>query len=232
MNTFIKKLNTTNNKYYTWYSNICQRALLRNLPSNIYTEKHHILPKSLYPEYAKNKDNLVKLTAREHFICHWILTKLIKDPKIVYAFQMMIPNKTSKRYRPKSGIVYENLKKKFSKNNKGSAGNKWYTNGTSNKFTSTAPVGFIPGRTFSIDHKNKLKGIPKTQEHKQKQSASMKGKPGCSGDSNPAKRAEVREKISKSRTGTTASDETKIKMRDSKLGKKRGPYKVKSTTSF
>jgi hypothetical protein len=67
--------------------------------------------------------------------------------------------------------------------------------------TLTAPLGFIPGRTFSIDHKNKLKGIPKTQEQKQKQSVSMIGKPGLSGDSNPAKRFEVREKISKTLTG-------------------------------
>jgi hypothetical protein len=217
MNTFIKKLKTADNKYYTWYSNICQRALLRNLPSNIYTEKHHILPKSLYPEYSKNKENLVKLTAREHFICHWLLTKIINDPKTIYAFQMMIPNKTSNRYRPKSGIVYENLKKKFSKNNKGSSGNKWYTNGIDNMLTLTAPLGFIPGRTFSIDHKNKLKGIPKTQEQKQKQSVSMIGKPGLSGDSNPAKRFEVREKISKSRTGQKDSDETKLKKKMSRL---------------
>jgi hypothetical protein len=228
MNTFIEKLKTTNNKYYTWYSNICQRALLRNLPTSVYTEKHHILPKSLYPEYSKNKDNLVKLTAREHFICHWLLTKIINNPKTIYAFQMLIPNKTSNRYRPKSSIVYENLKKKFSKNNKGSVGKAWYTNGTDNKFTANAPLGFVPGRTFSVDHKNKLKGIPKTQEHKQRQSASMIGKPGLAGDANPAKRQEVREKIRKSRTGTTASDETKTKMRNSKLGKKRGPYKVKS----
>jgi hypothetical protein len=228
MNTFIEKLKIPNNKYYTWYSNICQRALLRNLPTSTYTEKHHILPKSLYPEYSKNKDNLVKLTAREHFLCHWLLTKIVNDPKTIYAFQMMIPNKTTNRYRPKSSTVYENLKKKFSKNNKGSTGKTWYTNGTDNKFTAIAPIGFTPGRTFSTYHKNKLKGIPKTQEQKQKQSRAISGKPGLTGDANPAKRQDVRDKISKSRTGTTASDETKTKMRNSKLGKKRGPYKIRS----
>jgi hypothetical protein len=146
-----------------------------------------------------------------------LLTKIINDPKTIYAFQMMIPNKTSKRYRPKSSTVYENLKKKFSKNNKGSTGKIWYTNGTDNKFTSTTPLGFVPGRTFSVDHKNKLKGIPKTQEQKQKQSISMTGKPGLTGDANPAKRQEVREKISKSRTGQKDSDETKLKKKMSRL---------------
>jgi hypothetical protein len=223
MNTFIEKLKIVNNKYYTWYSNICQRALSRTLPSDTYSERHHILPKSIFPEYSKNKDNLVILTAREHFICHWLLTKIIDDPKIIYALQMMIPNKTRNRYQITSSIIYENLKKKFSKNNKGSRGNTWYTDGINNAFTKSAPAGFIQGRTFSNEHKLKLKGIPKTLEQKQKQSASMQGKPGLTGDSNPAKRPEVREKISKSRLGTVITNKTKLKMRLSKLGKKRGP---------
>jgi len=39
-----------------------------------YFEKHHILPKSLGG--SNDKENLVKLTAREHFICHWLLVKM------------------------------------------------------------------------------------------------------------------------------------------------------------
>jgi hypothetical protein len=41
-----------------------------------YYEKHHILPKSLGG--SNNENNLVKLTAREHFICHWLLIKMYK----------------------------------------------------------------------------------------------------------------------------------------------------------
>lgn len=218
-------------KYYNWYVDICQHALLRVLPNDAYVEIHHILPKSIFPEYSKDPDNLVKLTAREHFICHWLLTKIISTPKSIFAFQMMIPNKTSCRYFPKSASVYSLLKEKFSKNNTGTTGKCWITNGVDNKFipnTLQLPTGYVKGRTFNEYHKSKLKGIPKTKEHKAKQSAAMTGKPGVAGELNPAKRAEVRAKISKSRTGTVASPETKLKMRLSKLGKPRGPYNKSS----
>ena len=39
-----------------------------------YYERHHIQPKSLGGN--NKKENLVKLTAREHFICHWLLVKM------------------------------------------------------------------------------------------------------------------------------------------------------------
>jgi hypothetical protein len=42
----------------------------------IYYELHHILPKSLFPLWNKRKSNLVLLTAREHFFCHQLLTKV------------------------------------------------------------------------------------------------------------------------------------------------------------
>lgn len=57
-----------------------------------YIEEHHILPRSLGG--GDSKDNLVKLTAREHFICHLLLTKLypkgtLEWYKVVRAFLMM-----------------------------------------------------------------------------------------------------------------------------------------------
>lgn len=62
------------NKYTRWYYNIITNAQLRILPVDIYIEKHHILPRSLGGTNIDN--NLVKLTAREHFICHLLLTKM------------------------------------------------------------------------------------------------------------------------------------------------------------
>lgn len=60
------------NKYSKWYSSIINNAKDRNLIG--YTEKHHIIPKSLG---GNNKQsNLVKLTAREHFLCHLLLVKM------------------------------------------------------------------------------------------------------------------------------------------------------------
>lgn len=61
-----------NNKYTTWYYSIINSAMGR---SNFgYTERHHIIPKSLGG--SNSKDNLVRLTAREHFICHRLLTRM------------------------------------------------------------------------------------------------------------------------------------------------------------
>ena len=39
-----------------------------------YTEKHHIMPRCLGG--TDDGDNIVVLTAREHFLCHWLLTKM------------------------------------------------------------------------------------------------------------------------------------------------------------
>jgi 5-methylcytosine-specific restriction endonuclease McrA len=55
------------NKYTRWYYNIIQRAQQRNISG--YTEKHHIIPRSFGG--SNQKENLVALTAREHFVCHF-----------------------------------------------------------------------------------------------------------------------------------------------------------------
>ncbi len=63
-------------KYTTIYYNIVNRAKSR--PINGYTEKHHIIPKSL--NGTNKKDNLVHLTAKEHRLCHLLLTKMVTEP--------------------------------------------------------------------------------------------------------------------------------------------------------
>ena len=103
------------NKYNQWYTNIVDRACTRH--TNGYTEKHHIVPQSLGG--SNDKNNLVNLTAREHFICHWLLTKIYAGEakaKMIYALNgMKRSNKFAQRYETKiTARVYENLKKEFS----------------------------------------------------------------------------------------------------------------------
>lgn len=50
-----------------------KRAQDREIPS-CYTEVHHVIPRSL--NGADTPNNLVRLTYREHFIAHWLLTKI------------------------------------------------------------------------------------------------------------------------------------------------------------
>ena len=104
------------NKYTQWYNAITERASNRILDG--YTEKHHVVPRSL----GGNNDltNLVNLTAREHFICHWLLTKMHTGEakaKMVYALNgMKRSNEFAQRYETAiTSRVYENLKKEFSK---------------------------------------------------------------------------------------------------------------------
>lgn len=60
-------------KYQRWYDQLMDRARGRKIPVN-YTEVHHIVPRSLGG--TDHEVNLVRLTYREHFIAHWLLTKL------------------------------------------------------------------------------------------------------------------------------------------------------------
>jgi len=61
-----------NNKYTTWYNSLISKAKDRTITG--YTEKHHIVPSSLGG--TNDNDNIVKLTAKEHFVCHLLLTKM------------------------------------------------------------------------------------------------------------------------------------------------------------
>lgn len=102
-----------NNKYTSWYNSLIQLAKTRTPVG--YTENHHIIPKSLGG--TNNKDNLVRLTAREHFVCHLLLTKMTTGNdryKMIYALHMLsnVKNIGSGRYTPTSRI-YEYTKKLF-----------------------------------------------------------------------------------------------------------------------
>jgi len=102
-------------KYTRWYNQITDRAQYRILDT--YTETHHIQPRSLGG--TDDTDNLVDLTAREHFICHWLLTKMTTGEdraKMIYALNgMKRSNKFAQRYETKiTARVYESLKKEFS----------------------------------------------------------------------------------------------------------------------
>ena len=106
------------NKYSIWYYNIINRAKSRI--SAEYTEKHHIIPKSLGG--SNDPSNLISLTAKEHFICHLLLTKMtvgLQKTKMVQAAWMMTMI-SSNQYRYKiNGKTYQILKEQMSLAKKG-----------------------------------------------------------------------------------------------------------------
>lgn len=99
------------NKYKKYYNAIVENARIQD--RTCYTEKHHIVPRSLGG--SDSADNIVKLTAREHFICHWLLTKFvtgINKGKMIKALSLMrSETRYQKRYATKiTARVYENIK--------------------------------------------------------------------------------------------------------------------------
>jgi len=87
------------NKYAIWYDKIISNAISRT--THGYTEKHHIIPKCLGG--TNDKSNIVRLTAREHYICHLLLTKmtegLIRRKMLFAHWRMVHGNNNQQRYQ-------------------------------------------------------------------------------------------------------------------------------------
>jgi hypothetical protein len=196
------------NKYKRWYNNIINSAKNRSI--NGYVENHHILPKSL--EGTDDTDNLVKLTAREHFICHLLLTKFTTgyDKKLMnFALGKFIQNSPLQQ-RTFNSWEYNKIRESISN---ARTGHK-HSEKTRKKMSEKAK-----GRTPW----NKGQSVgPCTEERKMALSNYWKGKP----------KSDIHSKnISKGKLGHTAgmtgkqhSGDTKKKMSESMKGV-RGPQK-------
>ena len=105
--------------YAKIYNQIIERAQNRNLDG--YVEKHHIVPKCIGG--LDVKENLVELTAREHFLCHRLLCEIYpKEPKLWYALWLMAIGKKRWIYLTPYNISsreYENIRIEFIKRVKG-----------------------------------------------------------------------------------------------------------------
>ncbi|CAB5215127.1 HNHc domain containing protein [uncultured Caudovirales phage] len=104
------------NKYSKCYYNIIANAQIRILPNETYKEKHHIIPKSLGG--SNKKENLVSLTAKEHFICHLLLPRFTTGNaknKMLYALMALsrLNNKNQVRHKINSN-TYNKIKEQFS----------------------------------------------------------------------------------------------------------------------
>jgi hypothetical protein len=90
-------MNFIDNKYKKiYFSLIEKRKQLLLKKSEVYCEEHHIIPKSLGGKDDKN--NLVNLTAREHYVAHKLLTKMTGGQdkiKMFWAFHRLLHSKNS-----------------------------------------------------------------------------------------------------------------------------------------
>ena len=96
-----------------------------------YSEQHHILPKSMYPEFEFITDNIISLTSKEHYIAHLLLYKTFpKSYSMIRAFWGMCngwycsgtqnrikPNTTSKIYSELRKAISIDMSRKMSETN-------------------------------------------------------------------------------------------------------------------
>jgi hypothetical protein len=219
------------NKYEKWYNQIIASGKSNRLVGH---ELHHILPKSLGG--ADDTSNLIYITAREHFICHWLLTKIYPTGeehwKMLNALRMMRaenPNQT--RYNTKiTSRVYAKLKEEYSvlqSNRYKGSGNGMYGKNQSieaKQKIGKANSGDRNGAKQTLARKKITESkLGKTRdsfnsEWKENLSQNHKSKkPGFNGALSDATKQKMREKA----TGRTQTEETIKKKADAVRGLKR-----------
>lgn len=100
--------------YLKIYTQLIEKAKTRE-SLNGYKESHHIIPKCIGGK--DTEDNLVYLTAKEHFIAHLLLTEIYpKSGKLKYALWMMatMENTNQERYKV-SANMYKIIKEQIAK---------------------------------------------------------------------------------------------------------------------
>jgi hypothetical protein len=179
--------------YQKIYDQITERAKIRKLEG--YKEKHHIIPKCLGG--SNEKENLVELTAREHFLCHKLLCKIYpNETKLWYALWLMAIGKNRQNNLSSykiSSRSYEQTKLEF--------------------------IEKIKGKKMSLETKEKIKKIKSninmsefyTKEVRKKMSESKTGK--------SIHTEESKQKISESKKGKKRNIIWGDKISEAKKGK-------------
>lgn len=129
--------------YEDHYIKLINNTRNRIIIKNNYYERHHIIPKSLGG--PNEPDNLVYLTAKEHYIAHRLLTKFkvgLERFKMIYALlAMSMKNKDTINRHTIPSRVYEYNKKMLI-----GTKNIWITNGDIS--VSISPFDNIPDYFF------------------------------------------------------------------------------------
>jgi len=103
------------------YKKIYNSIILKRITSpcnDEYTEKHHVIPKSLGG--SDDTSNIIQLSAREHFLCHLLLIKMYAEGtpewcKMIKAFGYMCVAQSNNQKRYVNSRFYQALRVSFSK---------------------------------------------------------------------------------------------------------------------
>ena len=140
------------NKYTRWYMELVSKEC-----DDEYTEKYHILPRSMFPQYVKSKWNIVRLSGRKHFIAHMLLYKMVNKKSLEYG-KMLTAAVRMKSFDDKKYVnsyLYETARVGYSNYLKGK------------------PVSEETRRKLSITVKGRING-PMKEDAKQRMIATKK----------------------------------------------------------
>lgn len=144
--------------YKKHYELLIQTRKDRTIDNSKYYECHHIIPRSMGG--SNHKNNLIYLTAREHFIAHWLLWRIYSNRQMAFAFFSMC-------YMSKNKIIVSSRafeESKLARREFIIENNKKYHKG---KKLTPDQIKIISDR---------FKGVSKSDEHRFKISKALKGK--------------------------------------------------------
>lgn len=161
--------------YERLYKELVSKAQLRSLDSSIYVEKHHIVPKCMGGD--NSKDNLVYLTAKEHFLAHKLLVRvypsvkgvwyaLIAMGRLVQFKSKIFESERQRAYKMRKGFKYsEESKLKMSLAKKGKA---------SNSPETQFKTGTIPWNAGKFGEQHHLYGSKRSLEQRKRMGEAQK----------------------------------------------------------
>lgn len=196
--------------YQKIHDSIINKALTRGKP-DCYCEKHHILPKSMGG--SDSKENLVLLTAREHYLIHWVLYKIYRNQEMAFAWHNMTRTKSStERYTSYSftfakiarakAMSERMLGKQLSLEHKANLKKAKLGKTYNEQGRLNSP---LKGASLSEEHKNKIGAASKGRKHTQQTREKLRAL--RQGENNPM-------------YGKPVSVSTRKKLSDALIGKK------------
>lgn len=134
-----------------------------NPKSDSYKEIHHIIPQCMAGD--NSRENLIELTARQHYLAHWLLYKIYKTSSLVHAWHCMSRISAGQQNRTINSHLFQYCKlerKKYLSQQMSGSGNNFY------------------GKRHTTESRKKMsdsqKGKSHTIETRKKMSASQAGK--------------------------------------------------------
>lgn len=198
--------------YFSVYTALINRAVIRNKEPGIYYESHHIFPKSLSNNNLSS--NLVYLTGREHFIAHLLLVKMYDNHELKTALWGMCNTRES---RPNS-TLYELARR----NHAEAHSKRWEDPVFRNKVISGVKAAF--NKPGSMDkRKRSLRAAFNRPEVKLKMSTSQK---------EAQNRPDVKERAQQKRNEWLSKPENRLKLSTAAKNRRKPTSKIIRTEEY